>query len=270
MATGSRERGNEFRYLCEAGLRTPIIRACLFVWILVFAVGLLDSVALHAGKDEEGRWSIDFNNITISEALSQLSQVTGIKIYTKRPLENKITRSYTNRTIDEIIKDLCRDVSHASVWHFSEKGVDSIGIAIFDRGASGDAEDMARARRTNSRQRIVSRDSGYARTHNRRPVTVPRESIAGTALPEAGHGASTEEVDTENDEAEAQAEERDGESMSPLPESTGKPTSGATDSDEESPTDSPQEEEGLPTVYQSSGEESPSSQTPEERPGEER
>jgi len=63
-----------FLYLCEATLKAPIIRACLIGWIILFAVALFDPIVSHAGSDENGRWSIDFNNIPITDALSQLSQ----------------------------------------------------------------------------------------------------------------------------------------------------------------------------------------------------
>ena len=46
------------------------------------------------------------------------------------------------------------------LWYYSEKGVDSIGIVIVDRGGGGDADNLARERRTDMRHPVFSRDSG--------------------------------------------------------------------------------------------------------------
>jgi type II secretory pathway component GspD/PulD (secretin) len=117
-------------------LRILNIRLAFVVWCLLFSLVPFAPRVLHAEKEGEGRFSIDFDNVSISDALSQLSQVTGIKILTKSPLENKIiTRSYVNKTVDQIIKDILRNVNHALIWEYSEKGVDSITISIFDRGS---------------------------------------------------------------------------------------------------------------------------------------
>jgi len=240
-----------FLYLCEATLRAPIIRACLIGWILLFAVALFDPIVSHAGSDENGRWSIDFDNIPITDALSQLSQVTGIKIFTEKPLQSKITRSYTNQTIGEIIRDLFRNMNSASVWYYSEKGVDSIGIVIVDQGGGGDADNLARARRTDMRHPVVSTDSGSVQPRYTRQVTGARKSIKGITVPKARHETSTERMDTEKDEDGLEADERDEESMSSLPELNEKSTTPASDQNEESPPDSPEEEEGMPTVHKS-------------------
>ena len=232
-----------FLYLCEeATLRAPIIRACLIGWILVFAVALFGPIVSHAGRDENARWSIDFNNISLTDALSQLSQVTGIKVFTKKPLESKVTRSYTNQTIDKIIKDLFRNMNCASVWYYSEKGVDSIGIVIIKGEGGGDAGNLARAKRTDMRHPVVPRDSGYVKPRYTRQVTDAGKSIRGITVPKASRGASTGRMDTENDEDEGEADETDEESMSSSPEPNEKSTTAAPDLNEESSPDSPKEE----------------------------
>jgi hypothetical protein len=243
-----------FLYLCEATLRAPIIRACLIGWVILFAIALFDPIVSHAGSDENGRWSIDFNNIPIADALSQLSEVTGIRVFTKKPLQSKITRSYTNQTIGEIIRDLFRNMNCASVWHYSEKGVDSIGIVIVDQGGGGDADNLARVRTRDMRHPVVSRDSRSVQPRSRRQVTGARKSIKGITVPKSRHEISTEQVDTEEDEDEAEAEERDEESMSSLPEQLNEKSKTPTpDENEESPPDSSEEEEAIPTVRKSTG-----------------
>jgi hypothetical protein len=231
-----------FLYLCEATLRAPIIRAYLIGWILVFAVALFGPIVSYAARAENARWSIDFNNIPITDALTRLSQVTGIKVFTKKPLQSKITRSYTNRTIDEIIRDLFRNMNCASVWYYSKKGVDSIGIVIFEGEGGGDADNLARARRTGTRYPGLSRDSGYVQPRYTRQVTDARKSVRGITVPKAGQGATTGRIDTEDVEDEGEADKTDEESMSPSPDLTEKSKTPAPDLDEESPLDSPEEE----------------------------
>ncbi|UCF85971.1 MAG: hypothetical protein JSV50_10165 [Desulfobacteraceae bacterium] len=117
-------------------MRILNIRLTFVVWCLLFSLVPFALRVLHAEKEGEGRFSIDFDNVSISDALSQLSQVTGIKILTKSPLENKIiTRSYENKTVNQIIKDILRNVNHALIWEYSVRGVDSISISVFDRGS---------------------------------------------------------------------------------------------------------------------------------------
>jgi hypothetical protein len=223
-------------------LRAPIIRACLVGWILVLAVALFGPIVSHAGRAENTRWSIDFHNISLTEALSQLSQVTGIKVFTKRPLKSKVTRSYTNQTIDEIIRDLFRNMNCASVWYYSEKGVDSIGIVIIDGEGPGVAGNLARARRTDTRYPGFSRDSGYVQPRYTRQVAGAGRSIRGITVPKASNGASTARMDTEDDEDEGEPEETDEESMSSLPEPTENSTTAAPELNKKSSPDSPEEE----------------------------
>jgi hypothetical protein len=233
---------NILPYLCEATLRAPVLRACLIGWILVLAVALFGPIVSHAGRAENTRWSIDFNNISLTDALSQLSQVTGIKVFTKKPLKSKVTRSYTNQTIDEIIRDLFRNMNSASVWYYSEKGVDSIGIVIIEGEGPAVAGNLARARRTDTRYPGFSRDSGYVQPRYTRQVAGAGRSIRGITVPKASNGASTARMDTEDDEDEGEPEETDEESMSSLPEPTENSTTAAPELNKKSSPDSPEEE----------------------------
>jgi hypothetical protein len=108
------------------------------LWTAFFALVFVLLVSTHgitlAETKEEARWSINFGDISISEALDQLSKVTGIKIFTKTPLSHRIShKRYRNQSIEQILKDLLKNVNFAAVYHYRESGIESIGILAFDR-----------------------------------------------------------------------------------------------------------------------------------------
>jgi type II secretory pathway component GspD/PulD (secretin) len=70
---------------------------------------------------------LQFRSVSISDALKQITQSTGIKIVTSKQLGNQvITRSYKNQTVERILRDIFRDMNFALVWSYGEKGVDSV------------------------------------------------------------------------------------------------------------------------------------------------
>jgi hypothetical protein len=195
-------------------------------WAVFFALVSAMVVSMHcialAEIKEEARWSIDFGEISISEALDQLTKVTGIKIFTKTPLSHRISpKRYRNQSIEQILKDLLKNVNFAAVWHYSERGIESIGILAFDR---------ARAE-SNS---IVS--------------NVKR---VGSGL-ERGEGIKEPSAEPEETEG-SEADDRDEELGKSSKEDTSSPDS--SDAQLEPTTGSSRGEEGLPKDQQNEGKE---------------
>jgi hypothetical protein len=63
-----------------------------------------------------------------------LTYVTGIKIFTPAPLAQKISpKRYMNQSIEQILKDMLKQVNYAAVWHYSKGGIESVWILAFDR-----------------------------------------------------------------------------------------------------------------------------------------
>ncbi len=107
-----------------------MFRSFALFLILVFSIG---SIAFAETKGNGG-WSIDFGAISVSEAFDQLTEVTGIKISTKTHFPHKISpKRYINQDIEKILKDILKNVNYALVWHYNEKGIESITILAFDR-----------------------------------------------------------------------------------------------------------------------------------------
>lgn len=122
----------------------PTLCILFFLWLVFYYS------PLHAETDQSRTWSLDVKDLTISDVLSKLSLVTGIEISTNKPLGNKrLTKSYVNQTIEQIIKDLLKGVNYTSVWHHGEKGPDSIDIWIFDQGGGGPRNNLSGVRKTN-------------------------------------------------------------------------------------------------------------------------
>lgn len=124
-------------------MRALTIRYSVFLGALVLCSVLIERNLVQAENRVSGRYSINFNDTPISEALRQLTQTTRIKINVGRSLEGRITKSYRNQSIDEIIRDMLKNLSYASIWTYSEKGVDSIDIRVFDEDKSGASRGMA-------------------------------------------------------------------------------------------------------------------------------
>lgn len=104
---------------------------CLFVG-LVFLGPMV-----YAEKTGDTVVSVNFSNISISEAMNELARTAGIKIVIKEePLQDIVTKSYINKTIDQIITDMLINVNHALVWTYKGTGLESINIWVSDR--SGD------------------------------------------------------------------------------------------------------------------------------------
>ncbi|MBN1225689.1 MAG: hypothetical protein JXA79_01735 [Deltaproteobacteria bacterium] len=110
-----------------------------FALFLILVLSISSIVSAETKGD--GGWSIDFGAISVSEAFDQLTEVTGIKISTKTHFPHKISpKRYINQDIEKILKDILKNVNHALVWHYNEKGIESITILAFDRNrAKGSA-----------------------------------------------------------------------------------------------------------------------------------
>ena len=74
-------------------MRTKPRRSILIFYILLLSGMLFNPSVLHAEKRENLKWSVNFNNIAISEALDQLTRLTQIKINTNKPILAKADKA---------------------------------------------------------------------------------------------------------------------------------------------------------------------------------
>jgi hypothetical protein len=109
--------------------RFEIIICFLFISIFLFWI---EHTTLYASVIEDKRLSFDFTDCDISEALSQITKVSGIKIIVNGTINKKIAdKSYKNMRLDHILSDLLRGQNCAIVWHYNELGLSSINIRNF-------------------------------------------------------------------------------------------------------------------------------------------
>ena len=201
--------------------RTFFIFWPLLVWLML----LLSLKSLRADVDENALWSLQFKNVSISEALRQITQTTGIKIIPPSRLGNQvITRSYKNQSIEYILKDIFRDMNYALVWSHGERGIDTVRILALDKvGASG-ATHSSDAVRPDIRDYPAARYPARRQTPPRRGPSPPTRSVEENEPEEADSEVSAEQEQEEEERAEAESKEEDKEELS---------SSG--DSDEEKP-----------------------------------
>jgi len=238
--------------LCEVPLSIAKIRSCIAFWILFLGLMVLGCSILSAETKEDAQWSINFGTVSISEALHQLTQITGIKIFTKSPFEYKISpKSYINQSIDQILKDILRNVNYAAVWYYSDGGLDSIGILILDRDRGESPRHLSSERGTRAVNRSLPRSSSPRQVRPRRQVNGQGRALRRSVAPQRVQEASSGLTEEEGSETEEGDEESRRSSME------GDDTSAQTSSDSQGEaTTEPSEEEDLQTDQQDEDEES--------------
>jgi hypothetical protein len=245
-------------------LRIVKTKSYVAVWILILGLVFFKCSILLAEIKENTPWSINFDAVSISEALSQLTKITGIKIFTKTPLEYKISpKLFTNQSIDQILKGILRNVNYAAIWHYNEKGLDSIWISIFNRDRGESPGNLSSVKSTPTINRSLPRSAGAKQLRSRRQVIGPEKVLRRGVSREPVQEASSGLTDKEGSEAE----EKDEASISSPPELNDTSTTAVSDSQVESTPDSSKEKEGLQTAPQNEDEETGPSTTPEEKHG---
>jgi len=202
-------------------------KAFFISWLSLVCVVLLSPTAFCAEVYEDALYSLQFRSVSISEALKQIAETTGIKIVTPKQLGNQvITRSYKNQTIQRILKDMFRDTNFALVWSYGEKGIDSVKIVTLDRGSGAGARYSPKAARSTIRGYPAERYPAQRQAPPKRRLSPPRRSPVDTE-PEDTEPEISADQEEEGDQKEAEPEEEGKESMSSSEESDEEAPSGS-------------------------------------------
>lgn len=242
------------------------VKARSFVVGLILALGLVlfeCRVAL-AETEENVQWSIDFGAVPISDAFDQLTRMTGIKIFTTTPLTHKISpRRYINQSIDQILKDILRNVNYAAVWLYGKRGLESIGILAFDRERGESPATLSGVERADTMNPSLPRGPGSRQLRPRRQVSgTERASRRGVSQkPEQGSSAGLK------DEEDSETEEKGEEPVSPPTEVNDTSSQDSSDSQPEPKTGSSNEQESSSTDQQNESQEPGPSMVPEKQRG---
>ena len=142
------------------------------IWLLfLFFICFTNSIS-HAANVENRRWSFAFTNCPISEALRQITKVTGIDIVINRDRgKDVLSKAYKDQTIEQILRDFFRKENYAIIWYCGSKGFDGIDILIFEGSSSGGSigpEKIPRQRGANLKSNRIRKNKGYKSTFVRR------------------------------------------------------------------------------------------------------
>jgi len=218
------------KIFCHREVRLSAVKSKTFFisWPLFACLVLFIPSAFSADVHKDALYSLQFKSVSISDALKQITQSTGIKIVTPKRLGDQvITRSYKNQTVERILRDIFRDMNFALVWSYGEKGIDSVTIVTLDKGSGSGTRYSPEAARPMIRD---YRSKGYPAQRQTRPergLSPPIRSAMDTEPEETEPEISAEQEEDEGDQEEAEPEEEAKESMSSSEESDEEPPSGS-------------------------------------------
>lgn len=127
------------------------------IWLWFFCFICFSASLSHAAKIEQDTWSFDFKNCSVSDALTRITKTTGIYVFTNKPINKKLCKSYDSDTIDQIVRDIFRKENYAMVWYYSENNLDSVDILVFESSGSNNNFNQSRSFRKTSAKGGVTR-----------------------------------------------------------------------------------------------------------------
>ena len=108
-------------------------RTCRITLLLLFIISLISGFN-YVLSDQNRTWSFEFENLSISDALSEISHESGIEILLKgETTETAITKSYKHFTLDEVLMDMFRDQSFMALFNYSDQTLSSINIWVMPK-----------------------------------------------------------------------------------------------------------------------------------------
>jgi type II secretory pathway component GspD/PulD (secretin) len=184
--------------------------------VLYFIVAALCSSSIifsygfsHASESQEQTWSIRFNKVAVADIIKQLSQATGVEIYTnKTPNMERITRAYEDQTIEHIIRDALRGTNYTLVWHYGENQLESIGICFFDAG-SGTSKNLSTDRNSGSNNRVARAGSTQRPPSYRKQVNQPKKALPRGLSASKAKSRSVVEDEGEDDDEDLDEEDEE-------------------------------------------------------------
>ena len=130
----------------------------------------------NAFAEHNKLWSVDFSGLSIADALSTISNKSGIEIVLDgKPSEKVLTKSYKEMPVEEVLMDLLRDESFAALLNYNDHMMISINIWVFQKSNT-----------PSSRMNLVNRIHGNrnikAQTLNRQQTNNGAENIIGKSF----------------------------------------------------------------------------------------
>ena len=120
------------------------VKTCTLIFLVTFF-----SIHVSAITEKNSNtFSFSFENCTVSEALKQVSEKSGINIISNSIFNKNILRkSYSNKSLDSIVANLLRGENCAVVWNYNEGNLHSIDIYSLDENDINGKADRSRLNR---------------------------------------------------------------------------------------------------------------------------
>ncbi len=127
-------------YICGVSMRRPVkVFRFTFLYLFFYVICIGYNISYASSPDvistiKIPKWSLEFNDCSVSDALDQISRFTGVNVFTNKGVDKRILKKYYNdKTIDYIVTDILSRENYAMIRRFSDKKkLVSIGIWILD------------------------------------------------------------------------------------------------------------------------------------------
>jgi len=128
--------------------------SCIFI-ISIVCIGASVS---PGSTGETGESTFDFKDCSVSDALHEIGEKAGIRIYSNDIVfKNKINRSYHGLSIEDMIHDLFFKENFAIVYQYRNGRLNTVEILIFDgKGNGADLKSVNSLSQKNNTKRSIS------------------------------------------------------------------------------------------------------------------
>jgi hypothetical protein len=111
--------------------RTRCVLAVIMV-IFLMCLDLVMNTSIHA-KPADDLLTFDFEKTTVTDALQQITRVTGIKIHINKPFHKVIVgKSFLEADLEYILRDLFWQENVAIEWLYGQRSLDTVFITIYE------------------------------------------------------------------------------------------------------------------------------------------
>lgn len=110
----------------------------ILIKIVIPLLLCLNGIDAWASKPSERKWSFEFENISVKEALIQISEATGVtfaadeQALEKAMVQHKINKSYQDQYLDKIIQDVFRKDNCAFTWLYKNNQLNYVEIWLIE------------------------------------------------------------------------------------------------------------------------------------------
>jgi len=160
----------KLRTALSVSIKSAILIRSLTVILFIGLLFNCSNIACASNR----KWSFDFNNCKVKEALREISNATGIWINTNASLEKApINKRFNNTRLDKILTEILLNENCAIVWHYeadSLKYIDVVQVA-------SSPKTQGRKVKNNKRKRRYTKGYNKGKRRQNNIAALPRPDI---------------------------------------------------------------------------------------------